>query len=52
MGDMILPKGIVTNTSWIYDEVAKYPVVPPDQIHKYWRGEYTQCHHPHLQTNR
>jgi len=37
MGDMILPKGIVTNTSWIYDEVAKYPVVPPDQIHKYWR---------------
>lgn len=34
-----MPKGIVTNTSWIYEEVAKFPVVPPDQIQKYWRGE-------------
>ncbi|KXJ93925.1 hypothetical protein Micbo1qcDRAFT_39995 [Microdochium bolleyi] len=37
MGDMILPKGIVTNTSWIYEEVASYPVVPLDKIQKYWR---------------
>lgn len=34
----ILPKGIVINTSWIYDEVAKQPVVPPEAIKKYWRG--------------
>ncbi|KAJ1335928.1 hypothetical protein MN608_02672 [Microdochium nivale] len=37
MGEMILPKGIVTNTSWIYDEVASHPIVPPEKIQKYWR---------------
>ncbi|KAK7756548.1 hypothetical protein SLS62_001384 [Diatrype stigma] len=34
---LILPKGIVINTSWIYDEIAKQPVVSPEAIKKYWR---------------
>jgi hypothetical protein len=38
MAEMILPKGIVVNTSWIYDEVASQPVVPPEKINKYWKG--------------
>jgi hypothetical protein len=33
-----LPKGIVVNTSTIYQEVANFPQVPPDQVWKYWRG--------------
>lgn len=32
-----LPKGIVVNTSTIYQEVANFPQVPPDQVWKYWR---------------
>ncbi|ORY60600.1 uncharacterized protein BCR38DRAFT_349458 [Pseudomassariella vexata] len=34
---MILPKGIVTNTDYIYKEVASYPVVPPEKIIQYWK---------------
>ncbi|KAK3338634.1 hypothetical protein B0T25DRAFT_72297 [Lasiosphaeria hispida] len=33
---MILPKGILENTSEIYAEVASYPVVPPEKIWQYW----------------
>jgi len=36
--DMLLPKGIVENTSEIYAEVAGYPVVPPEKICEYWNG--------------
>jgi len=33
-----LPKGIVENTDQVYAEVASLPVVPIDQIRKYWHG--------------
>lgn len=35
---MILPKGIVTNTANIYDEVASYSTVPADKVCEYWHG--------------
>ncbi|KAH8882630.1 hypothetical protein GQ53DRAFT_665433, partial [Thozetella sp. PMI_491] len=37
---MLLPKGFVLNDTGIYDEVASYPVVPPERITKFW-GVYT-----------
>ncbi|PHH70149.1 hypothetical protein CDD83_5506 [Cordyceps sp. RAO-2017] len=33
---MMLPKGIVVNTSDIYQEVARYPTVPADKVWEYW----------------
>ncbi|KAM0202292.1 hypothetical protein ACHAPQ_007089 [Fusarium lateritium] len=33
---MILPKGIVVNSSNIYKEVADFPLVPPDKVWEYW----------------
>ncbi|TWU74406.1 hypothetical protein ED733_003129 [Metarhizium rileyi] len=33
---MILPKGIVTNTTDIYKEVASYQIIPADKIWEYW----------------
>ncbi|UNI24131.1 hypothetical protein JDV02_009904 [Purpureocillium takamizusanense] len=33
---MMLPKGIVINTTNIYKEVASYPTVPADKIWEYW----------------
>ncbi|ODA78744.1 hypothetical protein RJ55_06127 [Drechmeria coniospora] len=33
---MMLPKGIVINTTSIYKEVASYPVVPAAKIWEYW----------------
>ncbi|KZZ93232.1 hypothetical protein AAL_05617 [Moelleriella libera RCEF 2490] len=33
---MILPKGIVINTTSIYKEVASYPTIPADKIWEYW----------------
>ncbi|KHN98852.1 uncharacterized protein MAM_03314 [Metarhizium album ARSEF 1941] len=33
---MILPKGIVINTTDVYEEVASYPIVPADKIWEYW----------------
>ncbi|RYP59152.1 hypothetical protein DL769_008659 [Monosporascus sp. CRB-8-3] len=44
MAEPILPKGIVVNTTWIYDEVAKQPVVPPEAIKKYWKVYTTTFH--------
>ncbi|RYO78628.1 hypothetical protein DL766_008037 [Monosporascus sp. MC13-8B] len=44
MAELILPKGIVINTTWIYDEVAKQPVVPPEAIKKYWKVYTTTFH--------
>ena len=38
MDPPILPKGIVINTTWTYDEIAKEPVVSPEALKKYWRG--------------
>ena len=35
---MMLPKGIVVNTTNIYKEVAGYPAVPADKIWEYWHG--------------
>lgn len=35
---VLLPKGILTNTSTVYDEVAGYPIIPLDKVHKYWHG--------------
>jgi hypothetical protein len=40
---MLLPKGIMVNTSDIYKEVASYPVVPPEKIWEYWHG--TEAYH-------
>ncbi|CAH0016831.1 unnamed protein product, partial [Clonostachys rhizophaga] len=37
-----LPKGIVVNTSTIYQEVANFPQVPPDQVWKYWKEFYSK----------
>ncbi|KAK4086934.1 hypothetical protein Purlil1_8668 [Purpureocillium lilacinum] len=33
---MMLPKGIVINTTNVYKEVASYPTVPADKIWEYW----------------
>ncbi|KAF5680337.1 hypothetical protein FHETE_462 [Fusarium heterosporum] len=33
---MILPKGIVVNSSNIYKEVADFPFVPPNKVWEYW----------------
>ncbi|KAI0172880.1 hypothetical protein GGR52DRAFT_591383 [Hypoxylon sp. FL1284] len=33
MADMILPKGIVFNKTSIYEEIAKYDIVPLEKIH-------------------
>ncbi|KAG5921252.1 hypothetical protein E4U42_005921 [Claviceps africana] len=35
---MILPKGILVNTTSIYQEVASYPVVPAAKIWEYWHA--------------
>ncbi|KAI1765731.1 hypothetical protein GGR53DRAFT_249752 [Hypoxylon sp. FL1150] len=34
MTDMILPKGIVFNRNTIYEEIAKYDIVPLEKIHE------------------
>ncbi|KAM3501183.1 hypothetical protein MY10362_005757 [Beauveria mimosiformis] len=31
-----LPKGILKNSSTVYDEVASYSTLPPDKVHQYW----------------
>lgn len=36
---MALPEGFVTNTKEIYQEVASYPVVPLEQVWRYWNGK-------------
>lgn len=36
---MILPKGIVVNSTNIYKEVADYQTVPADKVFKYWHGK-------------
>jgi hypothetical protein len=36
---MILPKGIVVNSSNIYKEVADFSLVPPDKVWEYWHGK-------------
>lgn len=33
---MMLPKGIVINTTSIYDEVANYSIVPSDRVWEFW----------------
>ncbi|KAH6894185.1 hypothetical protein B0T10DRAFT_241579 [Thelonectria olida] len=33
---MVLPKGIVINTSTVYKEVAAFSVVPSDKVWQYW----------------
>lgn len=35
---MLLPEGIVVNSSDIYKEVASYTVIPPEKIWQYWHG--------------
>lgn len=37
---MILPKGIVINTTNIYKEVAGYSIIPADKIWEYWHGSF------------
>lgn len=44
---MLLPKGIVTNTNDIYDEVASYHVVPPNKVYEYWHGMSKLSPHRH-----
>lgn len=39
MTDMILPKGIVFNRNTIYEEIAKYDVVPLEKIHAACHGQ-------------
>jgi len=38
---LILPEGFVRNTDEIYQEVASYPVVPPEKLWQYWHGIYS-----------
>ncbi|KAJ3498869.1 hypothetical protein NLG97_g787 [Lecanicillium saksenae] len=33
---MTLPKGILMNSSTVYDEVAGYSTLPADKVYKYW----------------
>ncbi|TQV93366.1 hypothetical protein IF1G_07944 [Cordyceps javanica] len=35
-GPVTLPKGILTNTSTVYDEVAGYSILPADKVRQYW----------------
>ncbi|EGX95098.1 hypothetical protein CCM_03370 [Cordyceps militaris CM01] len=35
-GPITLPKGILTNSSTVYDEVAAYSTLPADKVHQYW----------------
>ncbi|OAA72121.1 hypothetical protein ISF_01194 [Cordyceps fumosorosea ARSEF 2679] len=35
-GSITLPKGILTNSSTVYDEVAAYSTLPADKVHQYW----------------
>ena len=41
---IILPQGIVINTTNIYKEVASYPVIPADKIWEYWHGMHSATH--------
>ncbi|OAQ98160.1 hypothetical protein LLEC1_03587 [Akanthomyces lecanii] len=36
LGPMLLPKGILTNSSTVYDEVAGYSTLPADKVRQYW----------------
>jgi hypothetical protein len=36
-----MPMGFFANTQEIYDEVASYPVVPPEKIKEYWNGSWS-----------
>jgi hypothetical protein len=38
---VVLPEGFLTNTKEIYQEVASYPVIPPEQLFQYWHGKHT-----------
>jgi hypothetical protein len=42
---LILPEGFVRNTDEIYQEVASYPVVPPEKLWQYWHGIYADPPH-------
>lgn len=35
---MILPKGIVLNHDRIYNQVASYSHIPPEQVFEFWHG--------------
>lgn len=37
---LILPEGFVRNTDEIYQEVASFDIIPPEQLWKYWHGIY------------
>lgn len=39
---LILPEGFFRNTDDIYQEVASYPVVPPEKLWQYWNGIYAK----------
>ena len=43
---IILPKGIVVNTTDVYAEVASFPVIPVENIRRYWHGKSAGCHTP------
>lgn len=48
---MMLPKGIVTNTHNIYDQVASYATVPADKIWEYWHGKHRPPARPPLRAD-
>ncbi|KAJ4147724.1 hypothetical protein LMH87_002232 [Akanthomyces muscarius] len=35
-GPMLLPKGILINSSTVYDEVAGYSTLPADKVRQFW----------------
>jgi hypothetical protein len=36
----ILPEGFFRTADDVYQEVASYPVVPPEKVYEYWHGIY------------
>jgi hypothetical protein len=36
---ILLPKGIVVNTTEVYAEVASHSVLPTEKIWRYWHGK-------------
>lgn len=49
-GPMLLPKGILINSSTVYDEVAGYSTLPADKVRQFWHGELYSQHNHHTAT--
>jgi len=41
----ILPEGFFRTTEEVYEEVANYPIVPPEKLYEYWQGIHGSWRH-------